>query len=65
MTERSGKVRIDYKGRQIEGSYVVFGDRVTLESGGHCRTAYVRGSAIGAEALARIMLRRLAEAGLI
>jgi hypothetical protein len=64
MTGRSGTVSIDYKGRRLEGRYVVFGERMTVESGGHTKIAYLRGLA-GAEGLARIMLRELADDGVI
>jgi hypothetical protein len=65
MTGRSGKISLDHKGRRIDGSYIVFGERVTVEACGHTKTAYIRGSVTGAEGLARIMLRELADDGLV
>jgi len=63
MTERSGKVTVDHKGRRLQGNYVVFGDRVTVESGGHTKTASYSSSFAGAEMIARIMLREMADEG--
>jgi hypothetical protein len=65
MSNRTGSVSIEYNGRQLEGTFVVFGRRVTVESGSHTKAAYDPGSVAGARGLARIMLRELAEEGLI
>ena len=65
MNDRSGHISIEDKGRRIEGTYVVFGRRVTVEAGGHTKTAQDPGSAEAAKVLAKILLLEMADEGLI
>ena len=67
--EREGRmstyrvITIDYDGREVRGSFSVWGRTITVETAHGSKTTQLGGPAAKAEALARIMLRELAQEG--
>jgi hypothetical protein len=67
--EREGRmstyrvITIDYDGREVRGSFSVWGRTITVETAHGSKTTQLGGPAVKAEALARIMLRELAQEG--
>jgi hypothetical protein len=57
------EITIDYDGREIRGSFSIWGQSITVQSAHGSKTTQVGGSARRPEALARIMLRELAQEG--